>query len=265
MGCRPVPRLALDSGVFAIHERTHLINDSFHTCQLEGDFFIRRTQANIAMEMISPASGENSVMQVNMGEGKSSVIVPIVAAALADGHRLVRVIVPKPLRTQMMHLLVDRLGGLANRPVYQLTFSRANSNLEAVTKILSECVEERGVLLVSPEDVLSLKLTSVESQVSEPKFSTPSSSKLIKSIDYDVLVTSSLEFVRMTITGSTMFDLADRPSIAERILSRHYITGTLRAIEVLDHRETGRQGFSGQCHKAFRAPGVASFPRQGYS
>ena len=262
MGCRTVPRLALDSGVFAIHERTRLINDSFHTCQLEGDFFIRRTQANIAMEMISPASGENSVIQVNMGEGKSSVIVPIAAAALADGHRLVHVIVPKPLRTRMMHLLVDRLGGLANRPVYQLTFSRSDSNLGAVTETLSKCVEERGILLVSPEDVLSHKLRSVEGQVSEPKFSTPSLSRLFKSINYDVLVTPSLEFVSATITRSTMFDLADCPSIVERIISRQYISGTLWATEVLDHRETGRQGFSGQ---AFRAPEVASFTRQGYS
>ena len=125
-------------------------------------------------------------------------------------------------------------------------------------------MEERGIVLVSPEDVLSFKLRSVETRVSEPKFST-ASSKLFKSINYDVLVTSSLEFVSMTITGSTTFDLADRPSIVERILSCQYISGTLRAIEVLDHRETGRQGFSGQFHKAFRAPEVASFTRQGYS
>ena len=237
----------------------------FYVCQLEGDFFIRRTQANIAMEMISPTSGENSVMQVNMGEGKSSVIVPIAAATLADGHRLVRVIVPKSLTTQMKYLLVDRLGGLANRPVYQLSFSRSNGFRGMETEALSKWVEERGIVLVSPEDVLSFKLRSVESQVSESKFSTPSSSKLFKSINYDVLVTSSLEFVSATITGSTMFDLTDRPSIAERILSRQYISGTLRATEVLGHRETGRQGFSGRCHKAFRPPEVVSFPRKGYS
>ena len=80
-------------------------------------------------------------------------------------------------------------------------------------------MEERGIVLVSPEDVLSFKLRSVETQVSEPKFST-ASSELFKSINYDVLVTSSLEFVSATITGSTMFDLADCPSIVERIISR---------------------------------------------
>ena len=237
----------------------------FHACQLEGDFFIRRAQANIAMEMISPPSGENSVMQVNMGEGKSSVIVPIAAATLADGHRLVRVIVPKSLTTQMKYLLVDRLGGLVNRPVYQLPFSRSDYISGTVTETLSKWVEERGILLVSPEDVLSLKLRSVESQASEPKFSTPSLSKLFKFISYDVLVTSSLEFVSATITESTTFDLADSRSVVERRLSRQYISGTLRDTEVLDHRAAGRQRFSGQRHKGFRAPEVASFPRQGYS
>ena len=208
-------------------------------------------------------------MQVNMGEGKSSVIVPIAAAALADGHQLVRVIVPKPLTTQMKYLLVDRLGGLANRPVYQLPFSRSNYISAPQTEALLKWVEERGIVLVSPEDVLSLKLTNVESQISKPEFSTPSSSKLFKSINYDVLVTSSLEFVSVTITGSTAFDLADRPSIVERRLSRQYISGTPRVTEGLDPTPaaTGQQGFSVLCHshRAFRAPEVASFPCQGYS
>ncbi|KAI9458750.1 hypothetical protein HD554DRAFT_1702407 [Boletus coccyginus] len=53
--------------------------------QIQGNFLIRRTQAEAAMEIMSPRSGENTVMQVNMGEGKSSVIIPIAAAALADG------------------------------------------------------------------------------------------------------------------------------------------------------------------------------------
>ena len=73
---------------------------------------------------MSPQSGENTVIQVNMGEGKSSVIIPIAAAALADGKQLVRVVVPKALTVQMFELLIARLGGLTNRPVYYLPFSR---------------------------------------------------------------------------------------------------------------------------------------------
>jgi hypothetical protein len=52
--------------------------------EIENNILIRQEQALISQEMMSPSSGSNSVMQLNMGLGKSSVIVPIVAAALAD-------------------------------------------------------------------------------------------------------------------------------------------------------------------------------------
>jgi hypothetical protein len=139
--------------------------------QLEGNFLIRRIQAEIASEMIFPQSGQNTAMQLNMGEGKSSVIVPISVAALADCTQLVRVVVPKALRSQMFQLLVDRLGGLTNRRVYYLPFSRSlkidYEQARALYEILSECMEEGGVLIVQPDHLLSLKLMSVEKQLGE--------------------------------------------------------------------------------------------------
>ena len=62
---------------------------------------IREVQGEIAREMRDPQYARNAVMQLNMGEGKSSVIIPIVAAALADASRLVRVIVAKPQSKRM--------------------------------------------------------------------------------------------------------------------------------------------------------------------
>ena len=119
--------------------------------------------------MISPRSGNNMAMQLNMGEGKSSVIVPIVVAALADGAQLVRVIVPKALTTQMFHLLADRLGGLVNRRIYFIPFSRSlkvnHQNIVALREVMSECMKERGILVAQPEHILSLKLVSVEKQL----------------------------------------------------------------------------------------------------
>ncbi|KAG9308685.1 hypothetical protein JVU11DRAFT_11642 [Chiua virens] len=135
--------------------------------QLQGNFLIRRTQANVAMEMISPRSGESTVMQVNMGEGKSSVIIPIIAATLADGHQLVRVVVPKALVQQMVHVLISRLAGLVNRRIYQFSYSRRRSYDPYDT--LSECMEQHGILVTQPEGVLSLKLASVEMQLPEHK------------------------------------------------------------------------------------------------
>ena len=104
-----------------------------------------------------------------MGEGKSSVIVPMAASDLADGEKLVRVVVPKALTSQMFHLLVDRLGGLTNRRIYYLPFSRSlqidQSGAEVLHEILEQCRRERGILVVQPEHILSFKLLSVEKQL----------------------------------------------------------------------------------------------------
>ena len=120
--------------------------------------------------MILPRSGDNTAMQLNMGEGKSSVIVPIAAVVLADGDRLVRVIVPKPLIAQTVHLLTDRLGGLTNRRIYYLPFSRSlevnRRKVAFLRQIMLECMQKRGILVLQPEHVLSFKLVSVEKQLS---------------------------------------------------------------------------------------------------
>ena len=133
-------------------------------------FIIRGTQADVALKIISPPSGENTVMQVDMGEGKYSVILPISAITLADGNQLVRVVVPKTLTVQMFQLLVDRLGGLVDRQTYHLPFSRSLSSqyseqkFEMLHDLLSECMRNRGILVAQPEDILSLKLTGVARQ-----------------------------------------------------------------------------------------------------
>ncbi|KZP04850.1 hypothetical protein FIBSPDRAFT_967780, partial [Athelia psychrophila] len=48
--------------------------------QVDSNFLARSIQIDVANEMISPSSMENSVLQLNMGEGKSSVIVPMMSS-----------------------------------------------------------------------------------------------------------------------------------------------------------------------------------------
>ncbi|EME77662.1 uncharacterized protein MYCFIDRAFT_84294 [Pseudocercospora fijiensis CIRAD86] len=134
--------------------------------EVESGIMIREVQEEIAGHMRRPSTNNNSVMQLNMGEGKSSVIVPIVAAALADGDQLVRVIVAKPQSKQMAQMLVSKFGGLVDRRVYHLPFSRClkldRAAADAVGSILKECKSNSGVLLVQPEHILSLQLMAPE-------------------------------------------------------------------------------------------------------
>ncbi|KAF8729261.1 hypothetical protein RHS02_07818, partial [Rhizoctonia solani] len=138
--------------------------------QIDGNFGARSVQRQVAREMISPISGTNTVLQLNMGEGKSSVIVPIIASALADSSKLVRVIVLKPLWRQMFELLVSRLSGLCNRKIYYLPFGRHLqidlSGAQRLRNLYEECMREGGILLAQPEHILSFKLMGIDRLIS---------------------------------------------------------------------------------------------------
>jgi hypothetical protein len=104
-----------------------------------------------------------------MGEGKSSVIVPFVAATLADGSKLARIVTLKPLSNQTFDLLLGRLSGLANRRIFFVPFYR-NLNLDAslvqrIRTLYKQCVDEGGVLVVQPEHLLSQKLMCIDTLV----------------------------------------------------------------------------------------------------
>ncbi|KAK8019158.1 hypothetical protein PG990_004296 [Apiospora arundinis] len=139
--------------------------------EVESGLIIRDVQEEVASSM--RGCSENRVMQLNMGEGKSSVIVQIVAAYLANGNRLVRVIVAKPQSKQMRHMLVTKIGGLLDRRVFFLPFSRSfvmdSGKLQQIQDHFEACRQSGGILLVQPEQLLSFKLMGLE-YVGSPAF-----------------------------------------------------------------------------------------------
>lgn len=135
--------------------------------EIENDFLIRPIQVQVAKAMMGlPQERENFVMQLNMGEGKSSVIIPMLACALADGEKLARCVVLKPLVNQMHILLSQRLGALVGRRVYYAPFSRKTDLTSEVATQLQETYHEcrnlRGIILIQPENMLSFKLMGID-------------------------------------------------------------------------------------------------------
>ena len=134
--------------------------------EIDNDLLLRPVQSKIVSEMMHPSAEGNIVLQLNMGEGKSSVIVPIVTAELADGSKLVRVVVLKPLSTQMFRLLVQKLGRLVGRRIYYMPFSRDiemnESTAKRIRTLYEQCMNTGGILLVQPEHLLSFKLMGLE-------------------------------------------------------------------------------------------------------
>lgn len=134
--------------------------------EVESGFLVRPVQAQVAAQMQTPPDGNNAVMQLNMGEGKSSVIVPIVAAALADGKQLLRVIVAKPQSKQMTQMLISKLGTLLDRRVYFMPISRSlklnDTAARIIFEMLHDCMSSGGILLTQPEHILSFQLMTTE-------------------------------------------------------------------------------------------------------
>ncbi|KAI2636101.1 hypothetical protein GGS21DRAFT_543015 [Xylaria nigripes] len=130
--------------------------------EIDGDFLLRSEQVHVARAMIIPESKQNSVVQMNMGKGKTSCIMPIVAAFLANGKNLVRLIVPKELLTQTAQVMQSRLGSLVGREVRHIPFSRKTSTTPEMLALYTHHHQQTrtagGLILTSHEHVLSYKL-----------------------------------------------------------------------------------------------------------
>lgn len=129
--------------------------------EIENDLTIRQPQAAVAAEETSPSPPGNAVYQLNMGEGKTTVITPLVAMNLARNAELPQVIVLKPLLRQSVHLL-SRLGGMLSRRIYHVPFTRNapmdESLVGELEDIYCECQAHRGILIALPEHILSFRL-----------------------------------------------------------------------------------------------------------
>lgn len=142
--------------------------------EIDSNIQIREEQVTVALEMISPSSGTNSVLQMNMGQGKTSVITPMVACVLADRKKLTRLLVPKALLSQTAQILQLQLGGLLGREVTHIPFSRrtptTHQHIQEYRNLHEHMMQSAGVMLAIPEHVLSFKLRGLQ-RVSDGKVS----------------------------------------------------------------------------------------------
>lgn len=139
--------------------------------ELDSDILIREEQVQVAQAIIAPESRENTVLQLNMGAGKTSCVVPMAIAMLANGKNLNRLLVPKPLLMQTAQMIQMRLGGLVGRQVYSMPFSRRTPTdaevLELYASLHRECRVRHGLILTCYEHLLSFKLGGWQKLVDE--------------------------------------------------------------------------------------------------
>jgi hypothetical protein len=87
-------------------------------------------------------------------------------AVLGNGEQLSRLIVPKPLLLPTAQMIQSRLGGLVGREVRHIPFSRRTKidaeTLELYKDLHQDMFHRRGVILSTPEHILSYKLSGLQ-------------------------------------------------------------------------------------------------------
>ncbi|KAJ7521861.1 hypothetical protein O6H91_19G071900 [Diphasiastrum complanatum] len=134
--------------------------------ELEGDYLMRTIQVDVTNRMLHPDGNENAVLQLNMGEGKTSVIVPVLCASISDGQQFARLTVLSSLFRINFDALKFKLGGLLNRRVYTFPCRRdikVNVHQVGIMKtVYQECIAKHGVVVTRPEHRLSAQLMVLE-------------------------------------------------------------------------------------------------------
>lgn len=147
-------------------------NPDWLLLEIDSNMLIREEQVTVARAMIAPESGSNAVFQLNMGKGKTSVILPMVSSVLADQKQLARLIAPKALLLPTAQILQSRLGGLVGREVRHVPFSRrlvAIPHREEIVQAFkthhTDLAAASGILITAPEHVLAFTLSGQQCYV----------------------------------------------------------------------------------------------------
>ncbi|KAG5659115.1 hypothetical protein KAF25_000317 [Fusarium avenaceum] len=134
--------------------------------EIDGNFLIRPVQVEVARAIISPPTMSNSVLQMNMGQGKTSCIMPMAATLLSDMTHLCRLVVPRALLLQTAQVMQGRLGGLVDRTVCHIPFARrspaGDQALDLYHSLHKRTLASGGVMLCLPEHILSFKLSGLQ-------------------------------------------------------------------------------------------------------
>ncbi|KAI6756012.1 hypothetical protein HG530_011748 [Fusarium avenaceum] len=134
--------------------------------EIDGNFLIRPVQVEVARAIISPPSISNSVLQMNMGQGKTSCIMPMAAILLSNMTHLCRLVVPRALLLQTAQVMQGRLGGLVDRTVCHIPFARrspaGDQALDLYHSLHKRTLASGGVMLCLPEHILSFKLSGLQ-------------------------------------------------------------------------------------------------------
>ena len=137
--------------------------------EVEGQLQIRPLQYIIARRLIDYPG---SIGQLNMGEGKTRVILPMLVLHLAKGKEVLRLHFLRQLLDEAYSYLHRYLcASVLNRKIFLLPFNRDVDvqDTAVLDAVIEYCAQSRGCFCIAPEQRLSLLLKSDELAFAGPE------------------------------------------------------------------------------------------------
>ena len=134
------------------------------------NFYMRKKQVRLIRTFLEfEASGKSRIEQMIMGAGKSTVASPILSLILANGQRLVVLVVPLNLVQMSRSVMRAFFSNVIKKPIFTLTFSRSKGKRSELKGIydrlctkLQHCMDDRGVCVSAPTAVKSVLIKFME-------------------------------------------------------------------------------------------------------
>eukprot|EP01107_Rhizomastix_libera_P015447 TRINITY_DN5841_c0_g1_i1.p1 TRINITY_DN5841_c0_g1~~TRINITY_DN5841_c0_g1_i1.p1 ORF type:complete len:4156 (-),score=944.82 TRINITY_DN5841_c0_g1_i1:134-11092(-) len=131
------------------------------------DILLRKRQVEMVRDFVRGAqSGLSSVQQMIMGDGKTTVCMPLLTLLLADGKSLITQVMPTALVEQTRNILRSCFSSIVKKSIFTLDFDRSvEDGVDAVNQVyfkLNSARIKRGVVCSAPEAIKSLILKFVE-------------------------------------------------------------------------------------------------------
>ena len=152
-----VRRLPTDTGESLTYDPRYLI------FEFVWNIILRQKQVVIVDNFMDTlANGKSKVKQMIMGQGKTTVVAPMLALMLADGTSLVLSVVPPALLEMSRTLMRETFANIMAKRIYTLKFDRSTVIRPAMFRSLQNSVLNRGVVVATPTAVKSVMLCFIE-------------------------------------------------------------------------------------------------------
>ncbi|GBE62026.1 EF hand family protein [Babesia ovata] len=127
--------------------------------EFSGNIILHKRQVQLVRNFVESArKGESRCHQMIMGEGKTTVVGPLLSVLLADGERLFVQICPHELLEFTRATLREKFSAVIHKGVFTLRFSRFDSATPELYLKLLQAKQTRSVVICTPTSIKSIFL-----------------------------------------------------------------------------------------------------------